>query len=263
MADSILDPLPPPRPNIPDPPRVHPNPTSWQQLAENYATTMAFVSQLLPQHLTSIRTELDELRGGINHIGRLVFDVRERMPYHKPVGANVETILPPMRDRSKTYDEIGNHVIVKIKEELDKRASASPGPLVEDTPEALTAVIRQVLDEELNARTEQDRQARDTAELAERRRRDALAAKEEIDRRAQRRAQIVKWVGGVAATLAVSFLSWLGHQAQLRAEHALGFAEGRRDAPAIIVPVPSAAVATIAASAAVSATAPAAAARRP
>jgi len=236
--DPILDPLPPPRPNLRPPPPVHASPQTWQELAENYGSISAFLTLVLQQHLPAIYGEMDEFRGGINHVGRLIFDMRERMPFHPNLTEGVVTILPPMRDRRPTYDEIGEHVVAKVAEELRKRASKSPGPMVEETPEALTALIREVLDTELTTRAEHEKQQRDAAELAERRRQEAVQRQEAEQRLKDRRAAIIKWVGGVAGTLATGAITWGAHVASLKAEHALGVKEGKLEAPAMIVPMP-------------------------
>jgi hypothetical protein len=141
--------------------------------------------------------------------------------------------------------------------------------MVEETPEALTSLIRDVLDAELTARAENERQQRDASELAERRRRDAAEAQEKLDAatrarlalsksREQRRMVILKWAGGVVGTLTTLTIGWLFHLASLKAEHALGVSEGKREAPTVIVPMPSSAVANIAASASATGASPSA-----
>jgi hypothetical protein len=121
--------------------------------------------------------ELDEQRGGINHLGRLLFTQTQKIDavdkkieaiytlVSAAVTPSANTRLPPMHDRRESYLDMIEQISEEGLHKLRKRASETPGPGVGDAPEEVMSVFREMMEKFAKEREERDRVRAEQAEL--------------------------------------------------------------------------------------------------
>jgi hypothetical protein len=265
MNGEILQALPPPRPRIIAPDEQLPKGAGFPELARAYATAVATVHP----HLPAIYGELDEMRAGVNFLGQKLhahgekIDAIHTLLSGMVTAAGSPTILPPMRDRRETNNDLIEHLTARAESELRKRASETPGPGVGDPPEVVAGKLREMMEEFIAEREARDKARAESAELLRLRaekeareedaRRTAAKAKADAERQAieavreakrrkrETRTEIVKWVARVTAPLTVAFLGWLAATTYAKAQRAEGAAEerARSSVPVLTVVAPN------------------------
>ena len=223
-----------------------------RERADHYGTIAAAHNDFVERRLPQLEQDVDETKGAAMAACGMAKEARDEvrgLRIQLIGGGLAQPPLPPMHDRRESYSEIVEHVTAAAESELAKRASNTPGPGVDSTPEEVGELLREALKRELDKRADQDKRRHDEAELAayrerERAENEARAEndarkrdRDDKDRRA-RRLLIFKWVLGIAGPLVTASILWMAHIASLKAEGDKRFTEGRASGPAVFMPVP-------------------------
>lgn len=140
--------------------------------------------------------------------------------------------LPPVRKEMPSSVHLLEDTTTALNDELARRASLSPGPLVEATPEELTGITKEVLQRVLDKRDK----AKKTAEELERLRAEARARNRATQKKADDRRSVIRTV--VAGAI-LGVMTVVGGYLWAEARHAAGILEGQHEAPPVLVPVPA------------------------
>lgn len=164
MNGSVLDPLPPPRPRFVEMDELAIDATSEQRNRAVMSLAIAYNA-----HVPALHKELNEHRGGINHVGRVQQAHGETIDkIHTLLSAMMTasgTHLPPMHDRRESNLVLVDHLTEKAETEFRKRASETPGPGVGDPPEVIAGRLRSMMEEFIAEREARDKARAEAAEL--------------------------------------------------------------------------------------------------
>lgn len=172
MNGEVLAALPPPRPRLYEPGQLGPD-AGFPELARAWAT----VGYQVVEHARATNAELDEHRGGINHLGRVQHAHGETLQAHGQKLDDIHTLvsamvtpsgrmLPPMHDRRESNLDMIEQVTNENLHKLRKRASETPGPGVGAPPEEVAAMMREAMEQFVAEREARDKARAEAVELA-------------------------------------------------------------------------------------------------
>jgi hypothetical protein len=213
----------------PKPPKV-PLSVDEREALAHYATMAHHFNHLFEHDLPTIKDNLDQAMSSAMAACGMAKQTRDLLVAYlesQRADALVKRVLavPPMRPSQPSSFDLLEHASAAFKTELEHRASETPGPSLEATPEELSKLAEDVFAREFAKRE----QAKEFERLTKIEQGDLQRERERADFRKQVRVGVAV---GVLVTLTVAAVTYMtGRVTGQTAGHDQGFAEGIQHAP--------------------------------